>query len=74
MTDLPRPVVAIPLADAAICLSCPQEAIFYLPGSNRCPLCASEHFALVQGFLGSMLRITETAGSAGTDPATTERS
>jgi hypothetical protein len=52
MTDLPRPVVAIPLGDAAMCLSC--EAIFYLAGSNKCPLCADEHFLMVQNVVGTI--------------------
>jgi hypothetical protein len=65
MTDLPRPVVAIPLADAAICLSCTQEAIFYLPGSARCPSCASEHFVMVEKIIGSIRPTNDEAADPG---------
>lgn len=53
MTDLPIPVIAIPLGAAAMCLSC--EHIFWLPGSNWCPKCADEHFVMLEKIVGTVL-------------------
>ncbi len=53
MTDLPKPVVAIPLSGAALCLN-PDESIFWLEGSNRCPICASDQFVMVEQIIGTL--------------------
>jgi hypothetical protein len=65
VTDLPTPVVAIPLAGAALCLSC--ERIYWLAGSNRCPGCTDEHFVMLQGIIGTTIG-NETAGPAANEP------
>jgi hypothetical protein len=75
MNDFPQPVVAIPLAGAALCLSC--EGIFYLARSNRCPLCADEHFVMVERFIGtiveSRLKLVADAMNRGEDGGISRR-
>ncbi len=66
MSDLPQPIVAIPLKRLALCLSC--ECGFYLNGWSSCPNCGDEHFAMVENFIGSIKN--ETAGSESPEPAT----
>jgi hypothetical protein len=69
MTDLPTPVVAIPLASAAMCLSC--EAVFYLVSANRCPVCTDEHFVMLEAIVGTIRE--KTAGPVATEPGQTTK-
>ena len=45
-------VVWLPLSRAALCLSCDQETVFDVQ-DQECPTCGSEHWQLLQTWLGS---------------------